>query len=83
MQDFDQNANIRMQIQLLNILKISKIIKEISSITVKFDFSGIQSYEHERHFVNNAKGAIFGLVEKQLTMLLDKLAENQSFSEEE
>lgn len=75
MQDFDQIGNSRMQIELLNTLKISKILKELSAIVVKYDFSGIKSYEETRHFINNVKGAIFGLVEKELTSAFDKLSQ--------
>lgn len=62
MKDFDQNINSKLLDELVNSLKISKILKEISNLTIKFDFSGIRSFEEERPFINNTKGAIFGLV---------------------
>jgi len=74
MQDFEQNSTSKIQSELINTLKISKIIKEISIITVKFDFSGVKSFEEERHFINNTKGAIFGLVERDLTAIFGRLA---------
>jgi hypothetical protein len=64
MKDFDQISNSLHQSELINTLKISKIIKEISAITVKFDFSGIKYFEEERVFINSTKGAVFGLIEK-------------------
>lgn len=64
MKDFDQANNNYLQLELLNTLKISKIIKEIAQITLKFDFSGIKSFEEARHFVNSTRGTIFGLIEK-------------------
>lgn len=70
MKDFDQNINSKLLDELVNSLKISKILKEISNLTIKFDFSGIRSFEEERSFINNTKGAIFGLVEKELTQVL-------------
>lgn len=73
MQDFDQAASSRLQSELLNTLKISKIIKEISAITIKFDFSGIKSFEEERVFLNNTKGALFGLIERELTLALTRI----------
>jgi hypothetical protein len=39
-------------------------------LTIKFDFAGIRSFEEERAFINNTKGAIFGLIEKELTQAL-------------
>jgi hypothetical protein len=57
----------------MNSLKISKILKDISNLTIKFDFSGIKSFEDERAFLNNSKGAIFGLAEKELTQILQEL----------
>lgn len=45
MKDFNQVSNSHFQSELLNTLKVSKIIKELSTITVKFDFSGIKSFE--------------------------------------
>lgn len=78
MKDFDQSANSHFQSELLNTLKISKIIKEISAITIRFDFSGIKSFEEERIFLNNTKGAMFGLIEKELTAALSKIPGVQS-----
>ena len=83
MQDFDQIGNSRMQIELLNTLKISKILKEISAIVVKYDFSGIKSYEESRHFINNVKGAIYGLIEKELTLAFDKMSQKTGPRKEE
>ena len=71
--DIEQASMSHLQSELINTLKISKIIKEIATITVGFDFSGIKSYEQERHFLNNTKGAIFGLIEKDLTAALNKM----------
>lgn len=73
MKDFDQSLNSKMLSELLNLIKISKILKEISTVTIKFDFSEIKSFEEERSFINNTKGAIYGLVEKELTNSLLKL----------
>lgn len=73
MKDFDQNINTKLLDELVNSLKISKILKEISNLTIKFDFSGIKSFEDERAFINNTKGAIFGLAEKELTQILQDL----------
>jgi hypothetical protein len=44
MKDFDQNSNSKIQRGLINPLKISKLLKEISIITVKYDFSGIKQF---------------------------------------
>lgn len=73
MKDFDQNANSKVLDELVNSLKISKILKEISNLTIKVDFTGIRSFEEERVFINNTKGAIFGLIEKELTQVLLEL----------
>jgi hypothetical protein len=45
MKDFDQNTNSKLLDELVNSLKISKILKEISNLTIKFDFTGIRSFE--------------------------------------
>lgn len=62
MKDYDQLSSNKHLGELVNTLKISKLLKEISAITLKFDFTGIQSFEVERGFINHAKGAIFGLI---------------------
>lgn len=57
-------------------------MKEISNIIIKFDFSGIKCYEEERVFINNTRGAIYGLIEKELTGHLIKIpAERTSLAE--
>ncbi len=73
MKDFDQNANSKVLDELVISLKISKILNDISNLTIKVDFTGIRSFEEERVFINNTKGAIFGLIEKELTQVLLEL----------
>jgi hypothetical protein len=62
MKDFDQNISSKLLDELVNSMKISRILKEISALTIKFDFTGIKPFEDERAFINNTKGAIFGLI---------------------
>ena len=83
MKDFDQTSNSHLQIELLNTLKISKIIKEIAAITMKFDFSGIKSFEEGRIFINSTKGTIFGLIEKELVSLFGKIGSEKQNKQQE
>ena len=73
MQDFDLTSQSKLQHELLNTLKISKLIKELYAITNKFDFSGIRSYREDKKFISSTKDALFSLIEKQLTVALDRI----------
>lgn len=53
------------------------MIKQISQITLKFDFSGIKSFEEARHFINSTRGTIFGLIEKELNYIFSKLTNKE------
>ena len=49
---------------LLNSTKISKILRELSELSIKFDFSGVRSFEEERAYINGIRGSFFGVIER-------------------
>ena len=83
MQDFDHTSQSKLHHELLNTLKVSKLIKDLSSITNKFDFSGIRSYREDRTFIASTRDALFSLIEKQLTLALDRIPSDSQQKREE
>ena len=59
-----ENRDAKISSGLLNSTKISKILRELSDLSVKFDFSGVRSFEEERVYINGIRGSFFGVIER-------------------
>ena len=61
--------------ETINPLKISKIIKELTTVSIKFDFSGISVFENEKAFIGSSKNIVQGIGVKKLgKMLLEAIS---------
>ena len=58
------NKDAKISSGLLNSTKISKILRELSDLSIKFDFSGVKSFEEQRAYIISIRASFFGIIER-------------------